>query len=125
MILTFTKAAIDADVTMHLANADHLPAVKALIKGLLTGGKRRIYINSSGTGELIDESKESILRKKFITILTLKLFILSQQINLIDMSTLTYLATIKGFESIIVAPPTIYRLGTGPFRCVSEAAQGG
>lgn len=114
-----TKAAVDADVTMHLADADHLPAVKALIKGLSAGGKRRIFINCSGTGEISDDARGEFSSDKIysdLDIETIHTIPATQAHRHVD----SYIFdNNQGFESIIVAPPTVYGLGTGPFNRLS------
>jgi uncharacterized protein YbjT (DUF2867 family) len=56
------KEAAANDVTIHCADADDLPAVQAIIKGLRKGGRRRngekrVYIHTSGTGVLADDAR--------------------------------------------------------------------
>jgi len=113
------KAASEADVVMHLADADHLPGVQALIKGCSSGGKRRIYIHNSGTAELADDSKGDYTSDKVVNDLdleTIHSFPLTQPHRDVD----SYIFdNCQGFESIIVCPPTIYGLGTGPFKHLS------
>ncbi|KZV69699.1 NAD(P)-binding protein [Peniophora sp. CONT] len=54
-------AAASADVVMQTAHADHLPAIKDILKGMRQRfektGKQGILIHTSGTGVLIDDAK--------------------------------------------------------------------
>jgi nucleoside-diphosphate-sugar epimerase len=58
---TITKAASEADIAIETANCDHLGNAKAIIAGLekryKQTGKKPIYIQTSGSGILIDPSK--------------------------------------------------------------------
>lgn len=50
------KEARENDATIHTANADDLPAIQAILKGLIaggeSGGKKKVLIHTSGTGVL-------------------------------------------------------------------------
>jgi len=111
-----TKAAIDSDVVLHIAHADHLPAAQALIKGLNTkDGKRRIYIHTSGTSVLADRAMGAYAAEKIFNDLdveSIHALPITQPHKDVD----SYIfENNQNFDSIIVAPPTIYGLGTGPF----------
>lgn len=111
-----TQAAIGADVVLQLADADHLPAVKALVKGLNTkDGKRRIYIHTSGTGVLRDESMGNYASEKIYSDLDMEsIHALPITQPHKDVDAFLFKNN-QNFESIIVCPPTIYGLGSGPF----------
>ncbi len=111
-----TQAAIDSDAVLHFAHADHLPAVKAFIKGLNTNdGKRRIFIHTSGTSVLADRAMGAYASETIYNdtdIETIHALPLTQPHKDVD----SYIfENNQNFDSIIVAPPTIYGLGTGPF----------
>ncbi len=110
------QAAIDADVVFHFADsADHLPSAKALIEGLKTqDGKRRIYIHTSGTGELTDNARGDYATTVVYDDLDLEP-IKALPVTQIHKDVDDYIfANNEGYEAIIVAPPTIYGVGTGP-----------
>lgn len=46
------REAASHDVTIHTADADDLPAAKALLRGLRRSSEKKIYIHTSGTGVL-------------------------------------------------------------------------
>lgn len=111
-----TKAAIDADVVLHFAHADHVPAAQALIKGLNTkDGKRRIYIHTSGTSVLADRAMGAYASEKIFNdtdIESIHALPITQPHKDVDSFIFE---NNQNYDSIIVAPPTIYGLGTGPF----------
>jgi len=110
------QAAIDADVVFHFADsADHLPSAKALIEGLKTqDGKRRIYIHTSGTGELADDARGNSTTTVVYDDLDLDP-IKALPVTQIHKDVDDYIfANNEGYEAIIVAPPAIFGDGTGP-----------
>jgi hypothetical protein len=58
---TLTKAAAEADIVINTADADDLPAAKALIEGMKQRKEktkhRSLFIHTSGTGVLTDNAK--------------------------------------------------------------------
>jgi len=58
---TLTKAAADADIVVNTADADDLPATKALIEGMKQRKEktkhRSLFIHTSGTGVFVDNAK--------------------------------------------------------------------
>jgi nucleoside-diphosphate-sugar epimerase len=121
------KAASESHVVIHTANsADDLPSAKAIISGLnkrtKQTGKPAIYIHTSGTGVLI----EDVRGKKGSDIVYNDLD--SAQINGLPDSQLhrnVDLVVINSadanplLKSVIVLPPLIYGIGTGPFNRTS------
>jgi len=108
-----TKAAADADVVMHIAHSDSMPAIKALVKGLSTAGKRRILIHTSGTGELTDDARGEYPTHLVYSDLDVKA-IRALPPTQIHKDVDSYIFdNSQEFDSIIVAPPTIYGIGTG------------
>lgn len=109
-----TKAAEEADVVIDMADADHLAAAKALITGLSKAPKPKVFIHTSGTGALGDESKGDYTSDFIFSDLDLK------SINAIPLTKphrdvdQYILENCSNVNSIIVCPPTIYGLGTGP-----------
>lgn len=116
-----TKAASEADVVLHFADADHLSAVQALVKGCntSTGEKRKLFIHVSGTGILIEDARGEYASDKVYSDLD------SAAIHAIPLEQIhrnvdNYIfENSTNFDSIIVAPPTVYGLGSGPFRRLS------
>ncbi|ANB13108.1 hypothetical protein AWJ20_1388 [Sugiyamaella lignohabitans] len=116
------------DVTIHTAHSDHLGAAKSIVKGLDLAIKRRkespsktarpILIHTSGTGLLVDDSYG------LKTTDTIYHDDNEDEINSIpdtashrdvDLVLLNYWKQHKDDVDIaIVAPPTIWGLGTGP-----------
>lgn len=117
------KAASESDVVLHLAHADHLTAVKAFIEGFnksSTNEKRKIYIHCSGTGMLVDDSHGEFTSEKIYNDLdmdTIHAIPLSQYHR--DVDTFIF-ENSPNFDSIIVSPPTIHGIGTGPFHRISQ-----
>jgi len=57
-----TKSVVNSDVVIHTANADHMGSAQAIIAGLeqrLKSGKKAIFIQTSGTGVLLDLSEKA------------------------------------------------------------------
>ncbi len=110
------QAAIDADVVMHFADSsDHLPAAKAITKGLNTGGKRRIYIHTSGTCVLEDFADGQFASEKIYSDLDIE-GIRALPVTNFHRDVDTYIdENNKSAELIVVCPPNIYGLGSGPF----------
>jgi len=110
------QAAIGADVVMHFADsADHLPAAKAIVKGLNTGGKRRIYIHTSGTCVLEDNTKGQFSSERIYSDLDIEA-IRALPVTNFHRDVDTYIdENNKSAELIVVCPPNIYGLGSGPF----------
>lgn len=55
-----TQATLASDVVLHTATADHMPSVQAVIEGIrqrAKAGKKTIYLHTSGTSFLSDNSK--------------------------------------------------------------------
>jgi uncharacterized protein YbjT (DUF2867 family) len=56
-----TKAAEEHDIVISVADADDLPSIQALIKGMKNRkqktGHRSLFIHTSGTGVLVDNAK--------------------------------------------------------------------
>ncbi|KAG0250037.1 hypothetical protein DFQ27_009649 [Actinomortierella ambigua] len=115
-----TDEAAKADVILHFADADHLPAIHAFAKGLLQQGHRHlarpVLIYNSGTGVLLDGAKGAFASKDIYSdddpdrILALpdsanhrnvELAVLDPKLN-------------EHVDTYIVSPPTIWGTGTGP-----------
>lgn len=120
---TLTKAATEADVVLQLADSDHLPATKALVEGCnrnSSNGRRKIFIQCSGTGILVDDAHGDYASEKIYNDLDM------ESIHAIPLTQMhrdvdTYIfENSQNFDSIIVAPPTIHGIGTGPFRRISQ-----
>ncbi|KAF9216910.1 hypothetical protein BGZ59_007419 [Podila verticillata] len=117
-----TRESADADVVLHFADADHLPAAKAILKGLSEPRKqgaartRPILIHTSGTGVLTDSvygyhANEEIYYDNNVKQLST---LPDTQIHrLIDLEILSP-SLVGHVDTYIVAPPTIIGYGTGP-----------
>jgi len=117
------KAASESHVVIHTANsADDLPSTQSLIAGLnkrtQTTGKPAIYIHTGGTGVLA----EDVRGKKGSDIVYSDLD--PDQINgladerlhrNVDLFIINAAQTNPQLKSVIVFPPVIYGIGTGPF----------
>lgn len=65
-----TKHTAEVPVVIHAATADHLPSVEAVISGIkqrAAQGKETIFIHTSGTSELVDNSKGNYVSDKIYT----------------------------------------------------------
>jgi len=121
------KAASESHVTIHTANsADDLPSTKAIISGLNKRteqtGKPVIYIHTSGTGVL----NEDVRGKKGSN--TVYNDLDPDQINGladtqihrdVDLFIINSADANPLLKSVIVLPPLIYGIGTGPFNRTS------
>jgi nucleoside-diphosphate-sugar epimerase len=114
------KEATEADVVIDTADADHLSGTKALVKGLSSGGKRRIFIHTSGTGVLADRSDGEFVGTKIFSdfdMESIHALPITQAHKDVDQYIFD---NCQEYESIIVAPPTIYGVSTGPFNTHSQ-----
>jgi nucleoside-diphosphate-sugar epimerase len=121
------KAAKDSHVVIHTSNsADDLPSTKAIISGLnkqtKETGKPAIYIHTSGTGVLV----EDVRGKKGSN--TVYSDLNPDQINglapeqphrNVDLFIINSADANPLLKSVIVIPPLIYGIGTGPFNRTS------
>ncbi|KAF9575540.1 hypothetical protein BGW38_008211, partial [Lunasporangiospora selenospora] len=116
------REATNADVVLHFADADHFPAIKAILQGLSersVGDQRRkrpILIHTSGTGVLLDRAKgqfksEEIYRDDDEA--KLKAIPHDQPHRNVDIEILSQ-DLVGKVDTYIVAPPTIWGRGTGP-----------
>ncbi|KAF9427806.1 hypothetical protein BGZ94_004097 [Podila epigama] len=117
-----TQEAADADVVLHFADADHLPAIKAILKGLTAprkegaARKRPILIHTSGTGVLSDNSYGNYTSETVYydnDVAHLATLGIGQPHRTIDLEILS--PSLQGkVDAYIVAPPMIFGTGTGP-----------
>lgn len=116
-----TREAADADVVFNFADADHLPAAKAILKGLCErrkkGGRSRpILIHTSGTGVVADSAygayaSEDIYYDNDVD--QLSTIAIEQPHRIVDLEILS--PSLVGYvDTYIVAPPMIFGCGTGP-----------
>ncbi|GAA6018236.1 hypothetical protein JCM10207_002877 [Rhodosporidiobolus poonsookiae] len=123
-----SQEAGEADIVLHIATADDLPSVKAILKGLGSRSSSKppaVYIHTSGTGVLtVPEHPVDVIfndksPEKFDTLipdeaphrkidLTIKEAVENKKINA---------------KVSIVLPPLIYGIGTGPFNQLSMQVQ--
>jgi nucleoside-diphosphate-sugar epimerase len=117
------KAAQNADVVIHTANsADDLPSTQAIVSGLTKKtketGKPAIYIHTSGTGVISEDVRGKKGSDVFFSDLN------ADQINGladdqphrdVDLFIINSADANPLLKSVIVIPPLIYGIGTGPF----------
>jgi len=126
------KVASEHDIVVNCADADDLPLADAIIKGLLIraarkdGTRKPIYIHTSGTGvvaddsfgvfadlKIYDDSKEEDIRsigpKQPHRNVDLQIFAAGEQGDI---------------DTYIIAPSTIYGTGRGPVRKISQQVNG-
>ncbi|KAF9317718.1 hypothetical protein BG003_000397 [Podila horticola] len=117
-----TRESADADIVLNFADADHLPAAKAILKGLSEPRKqgaartRPILIHTSGTGVLADpaygyHATEDIYYDDNVK--QLSALAVTQPHRTIDLEILSP-SLIGIVDTYIVAPPMIFGFGTGP-----------
>ncbi len=115
------QAAGDSDAVLHLAHADHWPAARALVDGLNTNdGKRRLFIHNSGAGILADEAMGNYAAEKIyndLDIETIHNIPLTQPHK--DIEDYIFKNS-TNYDPIIVCPPTIFGVGSGPFNRYSK-----
>ncbi|KAI7829741.1 NAD-P-binding protein [Gamsiella multidivaricata] len=111
-----------ADVVLSFADADHLPSIQAILRGLSQrprpdgGRKRPILIHTSGTGVLLDNAygaygTETIYYDNDLA--KLNSLAPSQPHRNVDLEIISP-ALVGLVDTYIVAPPTIWGQGTGP-----------
>ncbi|KAF9969056.1 hypothetical protein BGZ73_008776 [Actinomortierella ambigua] len=115
-----TEESAKADIVLHFAHADHVPAIHAIVKGLKQQGQRNlarpILIHTSGTGILRDgangnfESDEIYSDDNPAKILALPDSALHRDVELVILDPEVH----KYVDTYIVTPPTIWGTGTGP-----------
>lgn len=110
-----TKAAEEADAVINTADADHLKSVQALITGLSKATKPKVFIHTSGTGVLTDNARGNVTADFIYSDLDMKsinALAITQPHKEVDKYIFDHC---KHIDSLIIAPPTIYGTGTGPF----------
>ncbi|KAF8981978.1 hypothetical protein BGZ46_001985 [Entomortierella lignicola] len=117
-----TREASNADVVFNFADADHLPATQAILKGLqhrprpADGRKRPILIHTSGTGVLLDGAfgsfaSETIYHDNDLALLST--LGPKQPHRNVDLEIISP-KLVGVVDTYIVLPPTIWGFGTGP-----------
>ncbi|CAF0829081.1 unnamed protein product [Rotaria sp. Silwood1] len=121
------KAASESHVVIHTSNsADDLPSTKAIISGLnkrtKETGKPAIYIHTSGTGVLVEDVRGKAGSDTVYSDLN------PDQINgladeqphrNIDLFIINSADANPLLKTVIILPPLIYGIGTGPFNRTS------
>ncbi|CAF2420325.1 unnamed protein product [Rotaria sp. Silwood2] len=121
------KAASESHVVIHTSNsADDFPSTKAIISGLnkrtKETGKPAIYIHTSGTGVLVEDVRGKAGSDTVYSDLN------PDQINgladeqphrNIDLFIINSADANPLLKAVIVLPPLIYGIGTGPFNRTS------
>ncbi|GJJ74897.1 hypothetical protein EMPS_07255 [Entomortierella parvispora] len=116
------EEAAKADVVLSFADADHLPSIQAILKGLShrpraeNGRQRPILIHTSGTGVLLDRAGGSFASSDIYydnDVAQLSTLAPSQPHRNVDLVLVD--PKLKGVvDTYVVAPPTIWGFGTGP-----------
>ncbi|KAG0212540.1 hypothetical protein BGX28_006139 [Mortierella sp. GBA30] len=116
------RESANADVVLSFADADHLPSIKAVLKGLERrprpeGGRQRpILIHTSGTGVLLDGANGSFSSKAIYydnDVAQLSTLPPTQPHRIVDLEVID--PKLRGVvDTYVVAPPTIWGYGTGP-----------
>ncbi|KAF8941634.1 hypothetical protein EDD21DRAFT_387022 [Dissophora ornata] len=116
-----TQEAANTDVFLHFADADHHPAIKAILKGLLHrprpdgGRKRPILIHTTGTGVLLDDAEGGFASKAVYydnDVAQLNTLAPTQYHRDVDLEIISP-ELVGKIDTYIVAPPTIWGTGTG------------
>ncbi|KAG0228626.1 hypothetical protein BGW41_003367 [Actinomortierella wolfii] len=115
-----TEEVAKADLILHFADADHLPAIHAIAKGLHQQGHRHlarpIFIHTSGTGVLTDGAKGTFTSNDIFSddqpakILGLPDSQLHRDVELIVLDPKLHAVA----DVYTVSPPCIWGVGTGP-----------
>ncbi|KAG0296105.1 hypothetical protein BGZ98_001107 [Dissophora globulifera] len=118
-----TEEASQADVVLNFAHADHLAATKAILKGLQhrprrqdAARKRPILIHTSGTGVLLDDAQGNFAGTTIYydsDVAQLSSLADTQPHRDVDLEIFNPSHADK-IDSYVVAPPTIWGVGTGP-----------
>ena len=133
-----SEQAAKHDIVLHVATADDLPSVQAIIAGLKSrkdkSKRRAIYLHTSGTGVLGDNAKsEYAADPKTYTYHDSDPASIDARLpdsaphRSIDLTIRDELASPKAeaehnVSVAIIAPPTIYGIGSGPFNRFSIQA---
>ncbi|KAG0340646.1 hypothetical protein BG004_006332 [Podila humilis] len=117
-----SREAQSADVVLNFADADNLPAVKAILHGLNqprlndAARKRPILIHTSGTGVLTDNAYGAYVSEDIYydnDVRQLSTLAIEQPHRTIDLEIIS--SSLVGIvDTYIVAPPMIFGFGTGP-----------
>ncbi|KAI8908722.1 hypothetical protein DFJ77DRAFT_421712, partial [Powellomyces hirtus] len=115
-----------ADIVIHTADADHVAAAEAILKGMEAGAEGRqrkpILVHTSGTGVLLDKARGQTASDKIFhdsQLETYNTLPLDQPHRNVDVLVLE--AGKRGkIDTVIVCPPLIYGRGTGPFNTISQ-----
>lgn len=113
-----TAAASKADAVINTANADHLPSVQAMVKGLkLRNDKKAVFLHTSGTGLLTYTSQAHEVTfddSDIERIHNIPAHALHKNVD-----SWIYENT-EDLVAAIIAPSTINGIGTGPFKKTSQ-----
>jgi nucleoside-diphosphate-sugar epimerase len=113
-----STAASEAHAVVHTADADHLPAAQALVKGLkIRKDKKAVFLHTSGTGVLTytgEHTEVPFDDADIERIHNIPIHALHKPID-----AWIYENT-EDLTAAIIAPSTINGIGTGPFRKISQ-----
>lgn len=107
----------EVDAVINTANADHLPSVQAIVEGLKSkGNKNAVLLHTSGTGVLTSEPTTEVPfdDEDIARIHSIPKEAPHKEVDqwIFDNS--------NDITVAIIAPSTIYGIGSGPFKKVSQ-----
>jgi len=116
------KAAKDSDAVVDTASSDHLPSAQAIVKGLKAKNNKKssVFLHTSGTGVLTYEpiTKVPFDDEDIARIHSIPLKALHKEID-------TWIFdNCDDITCAIIAPSTIYGIGSGPFNRKSQQVIG-
>lgn len=121
------------DIVFHIATADHVPSAQAIAEGLRArpkGSRKAIYIHTSGTGELVDDSHGNVTASEEYTFHDATAAGLDDRLKPsaphrdVDLKLRELIANAQAekefnVRAAIILPPLIYGIGSGPFNQIS------
>lgn len=128
-----TVADPKVEIVLHMATADHVPSAVAIIEGLKARPKdapKAVYIHTSGTGELVDDSHGAFEAKEDYMFHDGTAAGLDDRLQPqaphrdVDLEIRKLIANAQAEKEFnvrvgIILPPLIYGIGSGPFNQLS------
>jgi nucleoside-diphosphate-sugar epimerase len=110
------KASKEADAVVDTASADHLSSAQAMIKGLKAkNNKKAVFFHTSGTGVL---TFDPVTKVPFDDEDIQRIHSIPQKAPHKEIDQWIF-DNVEDITAAIIAPSTIYGLGTGPFKKTS------
>ncbi len=119
------KAVGEADAVINAADSDNLAAIQSIIRGLKQSKRtHKIFLQNSGSAIMADMARGDYPSEKVYSDLKMnEIHELPLQLPHRNVDDYIFQNS-QGIQSIIICPPTIYGVGTGQFKRVSQQVPG-